>query len=1343
MKKIIASLLMILAICYCVNFIPSKVFADDDTFMFESVVEEAAALTATDELEGVIIDEEVPTIKDFKQGLLSWEFSLSEIKACLPCIIPQELLYHEGNWYYEGEEYTFYIETNLYFDTQIGKCVDLELLLIDYTFIFNENEGYIKTSVDIFAQCFQLALSDNDFFVLVNFSTNERYLLKDIKFLQGIANEHDYNYEDENYYSKRLDNGVILRNTSLSYSGVSKRGNWDVIEDVGGSLLSCGLGIIPIFGDIISIIDTGLHITEVVADEAMKTAVYNDNIDLDIYPTREQQLNDSKYQTFIKAIQIDSFLDEGESTEVFINDYASILTILSDSVLETRAVQQVQYKIYRTSSAGVFYLNENGEFVEENETYKNTYIKLKDAVLFEKDIELTLGNNNGYLLSKDSVQDFTFTPIMNGMYGFTTNENYLIEIIGDDEIKQFENNGLYRLIANKSYQIKVKFVGKEMISRPYVLNIDFVPEIAVLGNNTITFIESNHEFLALDFSENGYYTFTVENVNYLITLYDEDFNIIEENKVEITARCENQKYYLKITSAQIFSGSTVVTCEKYCNVNFVTNTEQVLEDYHLVPNAITQLPTPLVSPGYEFLGWWLDSECINTEITAKNIDALNLADITLYAKWRCIIYNVIYNENGGESIIDGEYTVLDNYILYSNPQRENNVFIGWYENPDFSGNKVTYIPAGTIGNKQFYAKWVIAKHNVTLDVGSAYTGATIAYTECEVMYGNEYTLPIPTYNGYEFNGWTYNGELVSDSQGSLIFLIEEENVTLMASWSPINFYIKIETIDNESTVKYLTTNGIVTTSETVTIEDFKNEVSINHFCPNCWAQENREVFYREGHVFDALYYEGSLACWSILMPSITENVEIILTANYIKEEYIINFSNFTAEEVQPLIIEFGCNIEWYEFVGYECVYRVADSSLNDNLSEQFVKGEIFDYDKMPDISVGYESVSNSVIYIELEKTALITRLNLIDEEESYITSIAYDSATANVEIPYKTGYKFIGWFEFLDGSYTIVFDSNGNYVNDVSSGKWNRLDTDLTLYSQYTEIIYYVEYMANSGYGQVEKSEHVYGVSKELTINSYYKEHYSFVGWATSPNGAIEYHDEEVVLNLTAEEGDTIVLYAVWKANKYNIICANLLEYMDLSVKKYTYGVGLTTMPELYRTSNDVPMVIDTLYGWYSDSAFTIPVTSISPTSAGDITLYAKYDYKLFSSSLSGSYVINSKEESTPSLELNIHMKSIYYEQLQGTGLNKIKIQVTFDYYEEDDGYQHLYLYKGSTLIEDVEIDKSNKLDSEINKVVVFELLDVHDYKDTDYLYLKFGVTGWWPNECYISNIRVTAWIIN
>ena len=52
-KKIIVSVLTLLLIFSCVNIIPNKVFAEDEPFTFESVLDECAELTATDELEGV------------------------------------------------------------------------------------------------------------------------------------------------------------------------------------------------------------------------------------------------------------------------------------------------------------------------------------------------------------------------------------------------------------------------------------------------------------------------------------------------------------------------------------------------------------------------------------------------------------------------------------------------------------------------------------------------------------------------------------------------------------------------------------------------------------------------------------------------------------------------------------------------------------------------------------------------------------------------------------------------------------------------------------------------------------------------------------------------------------------------------------------------------------------------------------------------------------------------------------------------------------------------------------------------------------------------------------------
>lgn len=71
------------------------------------------------------------------------------------------------------------------------------------------------------------------------------------------------------------------------------------------------------------------------------------------------------------------------------------------------------------------------------------------------------------------------------------------------------------------------------------------------------------------------------------------------------------------------------------------------------------------------------------------------------------IYNVTLETNGG-TINSGEITEYDDEfgaVLPTDVKKEGYLFKGWYENEAFKGDCVTEIPAGSIGNKTFYAKW--------------------------------------------------------------------------------------------------------------------------------------------------------------------------------------------------------------------------------------------------------------------------------------------------------------------------------------------------------------------------------------------------------------------------------------------------------------------------------------------------------------------------------------------------------------------------------------------------------------------------------------------------------------
>lgn len=72
-------------------------------------------------------------------------------------------------------------------------------------------------------------------------------------------------------------------------------------------------------------------------------------------------------------------------------------------------------------------------------------------------------------------------------------------------------------------------------------------------------------------------------------------------------------------------------------------------------------------------------------------------------------YNISYELNGGRWIKESDNTYIfgKEYTLPTNVFSLNKTFLGWYDNPSFTGNAVTQISLGTTGNKKYYAKYII------------------------------------------------------------------------------------------------------------------------------------------------------------------------------------------------------------------------------------------------------------------------------------------------------------------------------------------------------------------------------------------------------------------------------------------------------------------------------------------------------------------------------------------------------------------------------------------------------------------------------------------------------------
>ena len=88
---------------------------------------------------------------------------------------------------------------------------------------------------------------------------------------------------------------------------------------------------------------------------------------------------------------------------------------------------------------------------------------------------------------------------------------------------------------------------------------------------------------------------------------------------------------------------------------------------------------------------------------------------------------------------------------------------------------------------------------------------------------------------------------------------------------------------------------------------------------------------------------------------------------------------------------------------------------------------------------------------------------------------------------------------------------------------------DYNLTATFRRKTYTVRFYANDGTTAKKEQTMEVGVSSPLIANTWERDQYTFMGWATSSDGVAEYDDGETVTNLSTEDGAVVSLYAVWQ----------------------------------------------------------------------------------------------------------------------------------------------------------------------------------------------------------------------
>ena len=461
---------------------------------------------------------------------------------------------------------------------------------------------------------------------------------------------------------------------------------------------------------------------------------------------------------------------------------------------------------------------------------------------------------------------------------------------------------------------------------------------------------------------------------------------------------------------------------------------------YTVESEAFQLPTP-VRTGYIFLGW--TGEGITEPQKTIEIPQGSTGDRTYTANWQVIEYTIITLLEGGNAGSSQVYFyTVEQTVTLPTPTRTGYTFLGWTGEGITTPQPNVTIPKGSTGDKTYIENWKLTEYNITMDLNGGSGETTLLYTVID----DEFALPTPTRNGYEFSGWT--GEGITTPQTEVIIPTGSTgNKAYTANWKVIEYTITLDTNGGSavSPIKY-------------TVED-----SFTLPYP-----------LRPGYEFVGWTLDGSgmlPAMPLIIYYGTTGNLRY--KAEWRLAEYTITMDlngGSGQEKVVYTMTDEDFELPTPTRNGYEFVGWTGERITTPQTSVKIPKG-----------STGNKAYTANWKVIRYTIT-------LVTNGGAVIASIRYtveDSVTLPIP-PERPGYEFAGWV--LDGSgqfpSTPMIIPKGSTGDRIYKAEWRVASYTIT-YVSHGKAYNWVQYTINN---QV-----YFGTPEEDP--SYYLPGYTFVGW--------------------------------------------------------------------------------------------------------------------------------------------------------------------------------------------------------------------------------------------------------
>lgn len=413
--------------------------------------------------------------------------------------------------------------------------------------------------------------------------------------------------------------------------------------------------------------------------------------------------------------------------------------------------------------------------------------------------------------------------------------------------------------------------------------------------------------------------------------------------------------------------------------------------------------------GYEFLGWYDKAEGGN-----KLEEIVPTSDMTVYAHWKLISYQLAYDLDGGV-FQDGaghhsSYTVETQDFTLPVPEKDGFTFEGWKEGESEPQKTIT-IRKGSTGNRSFTAVWKEnATHTITLKAGNGGKDSTIPVKDQKTTG----TLPSPEREGYRFDGW-----FTEETGGNRVTGVEviTEDATYYGHWTAISYHMSYDlaggVLDGENPSSY-------------TVEDsftLKNPTKDGYIFAGWKKNESADV------QKNVTIEKGTTGDLTFLAVFEKDN-------SYIEIQY--DLDGGTTTETLPERIE-----------RTQDAFELPIPEKADYIFDGWIKNES-----------GAPSV-HMMIHPESEEQSLTIRaawhkaqmftVSYHPENGADSQSVSYKEGTAIPSMPKATwgGYTFNGWYTEKEG---------GEKVTEETV-----ITSDMTLYGHWTPIVYHLTYETNGG----------------------------------------------------------------------------------------------------------------------------------------------------------------------------------------------------------------------------------------------------------------------------------------